>query len=374
MKVAVIGAGNGGYATAADVTLRGHEVALFDFPEFAANVKAVSDSGGIEIGGGASKGFAKVSRATTNIKEALDGAAIVIVTVPANAHRRVAETCAPYLRAGQVVFLDPGSQFGALEFANVLKSKEVDVVNGGVLVTESPSLYYSCRRYGNAKVWVMEVKTNLPIAAFPGKNTKKAVEVLNGVYPSPQIRPSVSMLETSLNSLNCWHHPPYMIFDAVDIENGESIDVGPEQKGYEKVKAAASVKNTKKAMDVERMTISKALGLETFPGDEWPKRLGLGKNISAWPEEMREQPKAKDYRGGTLKMRYLTEDIPFGLVPVASLGDMIGVETPTLDAIITIASVINETDYRAQGRTMKSLGLAGMSVDKLRKFAEQGKV
>src|SRR5438105_4898847 len=282
MKVAVIGGGNGGYATAADVTLRGHEVALFDFPEFAANVKTVSDRGGIEIGGGASKGFAKISLATTNIKQALDRAGVVIVTVPANAHRLVAETCAPHLRAGQVVFLDPGSQFGALEFANVLKSKGVDVIDGGgVMVAESPSLYYSCRRYGDAKVWVMEVKTNLPVAAFPGKNTKKALEVLNKVYPSPQVRPSVSMLETSLNSLNCWHHPPYMIFNAVDIENGESIDVGPEQRGYEKVKAATSVKNTKKAMDAERMAISKALGLETFPGDEWPRRLGLGTNVFA---------------------------------------------------------------------------------------------
>ncbi len=130
-QIAVIGAGNGGTAIAGDLTLAGHECRLFEFEEWAGNVTAVLEKGGIKVTGVARTGFAKVSRATTDIKAALDGAELIMVATQALTHTRVAQTVAPLVRDSQVIILWPGSG-GTLEFRRVFDERGVkaDVILG----------------------------------------------------------------------------------------------------------------------------------------------------------------------------------------------------------------------------------------------------
>jgi opine dehydrogenase len=67
----------------------------------------------------------------------------------------------------------------------------------------------------------------------------------------------------------------------------------------------------------------------------------------------------------SMNSRLITEDIPYGLVPLASFGRLAGVPTPVMEALITLASTINQTDYRQVGRTVESLGLVGMGIDEI---------
>ena len=73
-------------------------------------------------------------------------------------------------------------------------------------------------------------------------------------------------------------------------------------------------------------------------------------------------------------MRYIEEDVPFSLVPISSLGKMLGVETPTVDALIHFASLINNTDYFRTGRNVDRLGISGMNLMELRLLAIGEKV
>ena len=57
---------------AADLSLAGYEVNLFELPEFEKNIKEILELGGIEIGGGARTGIARFNKVTTKIKEAID--------------------------------------------------------------------------------------------------------------------------------------------------------------------------------------------------------------------------------------------------------------------------------------------------------------
>jgi opine dehydrogenase len=66
--------------------------------------------------------------------------------------------------------------------------------------------------------------------------------------------------------------------------------------------------------------------------------------------------------------RYISEDVPMSLVPIASLGAMLGVATPVTDMIIDLGSMLHDTDYRAGGRTVESLGLAGLTVRQIRQM------
>lgn len=56
------------------------------------------------------------------------------------------------------------------------------------------------------------------------------------------------------------------------------------------------------------------------------------------------------------------------LVPISSLGAMLGVRTPAIDMIIELGSILHSTDYRVSGRTVESLGLAGLSVKQIRQM------
>jgi opine dehydrogenase len=73
-----------------------------------------------------------------------------------------------------------------------------------------------------------------------------------------------------------------------------------------------------------------------------------------------------------LETRFIHDDIPYPLVLASTVGDEIGVETPVIDGLIALGSALAGRDFRAEGRTLASLGLAGQGVDGLRQFAETG--
>lgn len=74
----------------------------------------------------------------------------------------------------------------------------------------------------------------------------------------------------------------------------------------------------------------------------------------------------------SMKSRYITEDVPYGLVPTAQLAHKLGITTPIIDAVIELASVVNQTDYRRQGRSLQELGIAALNNNKLKTVLQQG--
>jgi opine dehydrogenase len=69
---------------------------------------------------------------------------------------------------------------------------------------------------------------------------------------------------------------------------------------------------------------------------------------------------------GQVETRWLTEDIPFGLSTWSLLGDRLGVDTPVMDSLVTLASATLEMDFRAETRDLQSLGLSHMNDESLR--------
>ena len=106
MKIAVIGAGNGGQSIAGYLALQGHEVCLYDINS--QKINALKQQGGILLTG-CIKGFGKIDCFTTNIGEAVKDAEIIMVTTIANAHYAVAESLAPYVRDGVTIYIESGT-------------------------------------------------------------------------------------------------------------------------------------------------------------------------------------------------------------------------------------------------------------------------
>jgi len=74
----------------------------------------------------------------------------------------------------------------------------------------------------------------------------------------------------------------------------------------------------------------------------------------------------------SMKSRYITEDIPYGLVPVAGLAYSYGIDIPIIDATICLALAINGADYYGEGRSLGELGIADLSRDELDKILQKG--
>ncbi|MGH2591394.1 MAG: 2-dehydropantoate 2-reductase N-terminal domain-containing protein, partial [Actinomycetota bacterium] len=108
--VTILGAGNGGAAAAAELALGGHRVRLWN--RSAATLKPFRDLGGVRFEGAIGNGIARAEALTTDLPEALEGAGVALVCLPATAHEHVASELAR-ARAALPVVLNPGHTGGA---------------------------------------------------------------------------------------------------------------------------------------------------------------------------------------------------------------------------------------------------------------------
>ena len=99
-KIAVLGGGGTGHTMAADLTLAGHEVTLYEEPRHKESLRSALELGGVSMTGAGRQGLAKIHKITTNIEEALKNASTIFVAVVASRHERIAEICSPFLNGG----------------------------------------------------------------------------------------------------------------------------------------------------------------------------------------------------------------------------------------------------------------------------------
>ena len=86
---AIIGAGNGGQAFAAYLSMMGVEIALYD--TFQSTVDALNEKGGVYLSGnGKLTGFGKIAFASTDIQKVMEGAEVIWVILPSLYHKGIA--------------------------------------------------------------------------------------------------------------------------------------------------------------------------------------------------------------------------------------------------------------------------------------------
>ncbi len=360
----VVGAGHGGSAMAAHLALMGFEVNLYNrSPE---RLEAILMSGGVELLApelnDVPSGFACIKRATSNMEEALEGVDIVRVCIPATGHAFIAEQCAPHLRDGQIVVLNPGRTGGALEFHHVLKGAGC---RSDVTVAEAQTFLYACRKLNPVQVQVFRMKNTVPVAALKAYRTAEVVKKLRIAFP--RFVPGDNVMKTSLGNIGAIFHPAVMVFNAARIDSARRFEFYVDG-------ITPSVAMALENVDRERIAVSEALGFGAMSARDWLylSYSAAGANLY---EAMRANP---GYRGIsapiTLNVRYLHEDVPMSLVPIASIGDTLKVPTPTIKAIIQIASILTGCDYWKTGRTAERLGIAELSLQEIRRLVVEGEL
>jgi opine dehydrogenase len=73
-----------------------------------------------------------------------------------------------------------------------------------------------------------------------------------------------------------------------------------------------------------------------------------------------------------IRARYITEDVPTGLVPMEAFAQLYRISTPTISALISLANTLIGENYRASGRNLECLGLTGMTLLEMKSFIQEG--
>ena len=373
-RIAILGAGNGGFMSAADMAGMGYEVALYD--SVPGKLEGVKRTGGVEVLDIDSKPtgeFGKVALAADDVADAVRGADVILNPVPFFAVKTYAEQAAPYITEGQVIIcLGKGG-------ASLVWKKALDEAGNKsrVYLADCNTLPYGASRMNDTQVRLESRTMNLMFAAFPAKDMDVIWEVVSELYPPEHnytLRRGQNVIDTLLVDYNAITHTPPMICNAARIHSGDptfhlfGVDENPQP-----------VVNIIEAVDRERMAIGEKLGLTQFTLEEeirmvkW-NRGGVDNVLPLY--EAIHTPFLEVCEGPfRLDVRHLVEDVPYGLVTFSSLGKLLGVPTPMSDAITTIAEGLLGRDLHSQGRDINALGLnSGWSVEQVKRFLFEGSV
>lgn len=353
--IAILGGGNGAHMMAGDLTLAGYRVKMYEYPDFAENIKTTLETKKIKVSGIGRNGVAELYGATTDIKEAVEDVELINVVVPAFGHSLFFNEVIPHLKTGQTVVIWAGN-FGSLLLRKMLKEMRPDLE---VTIAEVNSLPYGTRLKAPADVELALLANQVVLAALPTSKTSDLVNKLKELFP--MLKPAESVLSAGLSNPNPICHPPGSLLNVGRIQYS-----GGEFYMYREGVTEAVARVTKKLYE-ETVALGKALGVEVLQYSDrdfrTPGTIMAPTTFEAPFDTLRVIGNIKGPK--SIQDRYITEDLPFSLVLMSQLGDKVGVDTPIIDSIINIGAAVCNENFWETGRNLAVLGLEDLSKDEI---------
>jgi opine dehydrogenase len=331
MKFTVIGAGNIGMATCAYLSNLGCDVTLFTRNE---NKAAKLRSEGLNSEGRITDHFNM--KAYSNYEETLRDAEYVLITTLANNHLDVFKAMKPYLKKGQKIIIFNGN-WGALEakeyYKDFLKENEI-------IVAETGAMLLMANAYEIGKVNVLGIKNQITISTINPKDVDIVINDCRDIFP--QFKRTSSIYETSLSSTNPVIHVPLTVFNLARIEEGHDFSF------YGEGVSKAAIGYIE-AIDKERIAIAKKLGFTCPSILESINSFFDIKHDNLYDALNKNETYIKGKAPKSLSHRYITEDIPYGIVPIVKLGKVLDMDIKYSEAIVKLAGLALNVNFLESG-------------------------
>ena len=339
MKVAILGAGAIAYGNAALLCRDGHDVTLWS-PS--GRRTATLATGAPLVASGAVVGRFH-PRIAASCADALAGAEAVVVAVPGYGHRHVLDAATPFLRSEQVVVFSSHMSLAALYLAGLLRKRGVTAPIAALGTTVTTG-----RQIGPDAVNVSSVRARLDVAVLPEAAAGKGIEVCRAVFGDRFVARD-GLLAIALSNLNPQNHLAIAMCNLTRMELGEAWG----QNRH----ITPAVARLIEALDAERLAIARAFGLTVRTIRE---HFHLSFDVPMGPLAEMTQALAQrptDVKGPTtLDSRYVTEDVPFGLVPTIRLAALAGVPVPLHESGVRLMSALYGRDFAAENDILPRLG------------------
>jgi opine dehydrogenase len=359
-----------GHSIAADLTLAGYKVNLFDLPRFGEMIEPVQRLGGFHVTGNmkglvsGKTGFAKPNMITTDPEQALQEVDVLFIDVPSFEYEDRFRSIAPFIKDGAIVNFNSYGYWASLRVAPILKK----LGRKNIILTECPApIYVSMSREGH--VDYSQMRMGIPLSVFPSKRSGEAFDLLKKIYPT--FEPAENVLQTNFENLNMLGHASTALLNTAYFdrakEHGDLL-VYFYQTGITEHTGILSA-----AQDKERIPMCRAYDVPYTSFAEFIKRYygGSGKTVSETQlstKFIQTRPPFSPDMGNL----WLSIDLPLATVPFVLLADLAGVPMPIYRGMINIFGALLKTDFWKTGLTLEKLGLAGLSVKEIIRYVTEG--
>lgn len=339
LRCALIGLGAAGAGMAVELLSRGHDICGW-WDSDADIAPAIAAVQGLSYEGAVGRGAIALPAQSASAVEAIAGADVVFVSTTADQHRDVARSIRQGVDRDQVFILNCGYVGGSKIFHDSL---EIGISYRESRIFELNTTIHLSGKINHANLFIRGVKKWMEISG-PEEATKS--EPFRALMASfPEFAYTASILESGLNNPNCIGHVPGSIGNAVALGR----ELTPSSTGLLHFEEArrGRVSALCTALETERDRLLRALGLEPVPTLRFHQR--------AYPAGTYLHGGIPRF-GPMVQSRYLVEDVPCSLVPMESLGALVGMETPVITAMITLSEIVAGCNLRDIGRTVDVMG------------------
>jgi len=217
-----------------------------------------------------------------------------------------------------------------------------------VYLCEMLSCLFAGRKIAPDEVVIEKRKSSLPFSVLPVSETDSIIRRLRNVLAG--FVPARNCLETSIRNINPMLHIPATLLNLGWIEATRGgFDF------YRDAKTPA-VLRLEEALDQEVQALCRRIELPDGSLADLVTTLYLDhKKLVA--ESQIETSQVRNAPDST-EHRYLTEDIPYGLIPIADLAKRLHVPVPTIEAIVNVANIVTGRNFWAEGVLLSALNHA----------------
>lgn len=387
LPVAVIGAGAVGKTVAADCKLAGQNVRLYDALPFAETSLFNVERTGIEIVGNQRNlynfkrsGTAKLDMVTSDIEEAVSGAGIIVIAMPAIAHEVTFKNLIPVLEDGQVIHIFTDN-FGTLLLRKLMREMNCtkDVIVGGWSSAPFGTRIETVGGFSFPLCKISYRAITLRGAALPMTDSDafidsaKALGCLDSVTSGDGAVQGDTVLDIGFSNVNPVIHVPATILGVSTMENWGKIFGDFDKSGYSMYAHALSpsICEVQYQFYNEEIALAEEIGVDLgrYDKEDFFSRRSIlaleymGKDNMHLPLD---EPTTEANTGpDSIEHRYVTEDVPVGCKVYHELGKAYNVKTPIIDSMIVLASAMTGNNYFEEGYTLDYLGIDNMTKEEL---------
>lgn len=355
MSVGIAGAGSIAFGSAALLHERGHKVMLWS--PSGAGTQALASGEGLVVEGAIEARFAPGVAA--NAAELAGASDVLLIALPAYGHKAVFDALAPHIRASQAVIISSHASFGALYLGNLLAARGINVP-----ITCWGTTAVTGRRQGPTLLKVNTVRAQVDLCTLPEADDDRGLELCTRLF-GDRFKLRDGLLAIALSNLNPQNHMGIALGNMTRMERGETWSQGQN--------VTPNVGRLLEQLDQERLAIASMLGLSVRTIFE---HFHLSFHVPvASISEMNQQMHSLGNGGtgpATADSRYVTEDVPFGLLPTVILGELVGCPAPLHRAGVTIFSAMYGRDFFAENDLLQAMQLEQVSLEELREATKHG--
>lgn len=356
MKVAVLGAGNIGFASAAWLSHHGHVPLLWaphehEIAALASPARRLTYHGVID------------GDCRPNVTGAIDvaarGADAILLCIPGYGHRQVMDALAPHVAPGQPVIINSSCSLSALYLSKLLARRGVSAP----IVTWGTTLL-TARRRGESEVAIMAARKFVHVATLPARANDAALALCTQLF-GDRFRAQENILATSLININPIAHLGLALCNVTRIEYREAWP----QYHY----MTPGVANLILSLEQERQALARAFGLTLHSIEaHFQQSFDIPdhslSDIAAQLHRRRGGPPGPT----DMNTRFILEDTPYGLAFAEAVARQAGMTLPQHTSAINLASAIWRRDLRAANNLLAPLALEAMTRETFERYIHNG--